>query len=177
MANELQTTYTTAKTLYAVILNASGQAWNTATPAFENIAAANWANYAVSLTLQSTTQFYVGSFPAGITTPGRYGVNVFAQVGVSPATTDTYVGGQILDWTGAAEQTFIEMMGLLGLYSGLRNPTYTSGNLTSYDLCLYDTAAHATTNDGATGLLHKYTVSNSYDGSNNLLTSVRRRVS
>lgn len=177
MANELQTVYTTGKTLYAVIVNLSGQAWNTATPAFESITAADWGNYAVSLTLQSTTQLYIGNFPTGITTPGRYSVSIFLQVGGSPATTDTYIGGQALDWTGAAEQTFIEMMGLMGLYSGLRNPAYTGGNLTSYDLCLYDTGAHATTNDGSTGLLHKYSVANTYDGSNNLQTSVRKRVS
>lgn len=70
-----------------------------------------------------------------------------------------------------------EMHGLLGQNSGLRNPVYTAGNLTSYDLNVYDSAAHAIVNDGVTGLLHKYSVSNTYDAAQNLLTSVMTRIS
>lgn len=81
--------------------------------------------------------------------------------------------------SGLATTTLLtEVHGLVGKNSGFRNTVYdANNNLTSNDLCLYDSAAHATTNDGATGLLHKYSCVNTYDASNNLLTSVVTRVS
>lgn len=83
----------------------------------------------------------------------------------------------VQDGTSGGITVLTELNGLLGQNSGLRNAVYTGTNLTSYDLCLYDSAAHATTNDGATGLLHKYSVVNTYNGSGNILTSVTTRIS
>jgi hypothetical protein len=85
MAGELQFQYTTGKTLYAVILNPAGQAWYTVTPAFENITAAHWSSYAISLTEQAATGIYLGNFPTGITTFAEYGVLIYNQAGGSPA--------------------------------------------------------------------------------------------
>ncbi|MDQ3832235.1 MAG: hypothetical protein M3315_01100 [Actinomycetota bacterium] len=79
--------------------------------------------------------------------------------------------------TQANATILAEINGLLGKHTGIRNTVYSSGNLVSYDICLYDTAPHATTNDGVTGLVHKYSVVNTYDGSNNLTGSVTTRVS
>lgn len=70
-----------------------------------------------------------------------------------------------------------EMHGLLGKHSALSGANYSSNNLTSYLLRIYDTAAHATANDGATGLLHSYAVTNTYSSGGNLLTSIMTRVS
>jgi hypothetical protein len=64
-----------------------------------------------------------------------------------------------------------EMHGLLGQNSGLRNAVFSGGGLTSYDLLIYSSSANALTNDGVTGVLHKYQVQNQFDGSGNLLTS------
>lgn len=69
-----------------------------------------------------------------------------------------------------------EIHSLLGKNSGVRD-SVGGANPTSYNLFLYDTAAHAATNDGTTGMLHQYTVTNTYDGSSNLITSVSTRVS
>ncbi len=76
-----------------------------------------------------------------------------------------------------ANLSVIDIAGLLGKNVGFRNTSYVSGNLISYDLCIYDTSGHANTNDGATGLTHKFSVVNTYDGSNNILTSVTTKVS
>jgi hypothetical protein len=70
-----------------------------------------------------------------------------------------------------------EMNGLLGKNSGVRNMIYVGGNLVSFDLCLYDNSSHAATNDGSTGLVHKYVIAHTFDGSNNLTSEVTTRVS
>lgn len=58
------------------------------------------------------------------------------------------------------------LLGLTGSNVGFRNPSYDdSGNCTQFDLCLYDTAANALTNDGETGLLHQFTTISTYSGS------------
>lgn len=78
---------------------------------------------------------------------------------------------------GSAALELTEVHGLLGQNSGLRNTVYSGGGLASYSLFLYDSLLHAQTNDGATGVLHRYDVTNTFDGSGNLLTSSVARVS
>jgi hypothetical protein len=56
----------------------------------------------------------------------------------------------------------------------LRDPVYVSGNLTGATIRVYDTAAHATTDDG-TGLLYSYTITNTYTGTE-LTKSTQTRV-
>ena len=52
-------------------------------------------------------------------------------------------------------------LGLLGLNSVLRDAVYdVNGNLTGATIRVYDTAATATADDGATGLLHTYALAN-----------------
>ena len=99
-AGEIKATDTASRTLYAVIENASGQAWNGT--AFATYADASWTTYAVSVPEQGTSQQYVGSMPAGITTAARYSVIIYERQGASPAVTDPVVGQGILDWTGTA---------------------------------------------------------------------------
>lgn len=100
MANEIRQHYVTAKTLYAVVVQASsGQVWNGA--AFENLLAANWGTYAVTLTEQSTTGFYFGTMPA--VAAGLYDVAIFLRAGGSPATTDALVGQASIDWSGTVD--------------------------------------------------------------------------
>jgi hypothetical protein len=56
-------------------------------------------------------------------------------------------------------------LSLIGQNQGVRNQMYDgSGNLLSADICAYDTAAHAATNDGATGLVHKWNLALTYSG-------------
>jgi hypothetical protein len=105
MAGELKTQFASGATVYAVLLNGAGQAWRTDTGVFESPAAGDWADYAVTMTEQSTTGVYEGNFPAAITTAGVYPVLFRRQSGSSPAATDQNSGmlGGSIWWTGAAE--------------------------------------------------------------------------
>lgn len=64
------------------------------------------------------------------------------------------------------------MHGLLGKEYGMRNAVYDGHNLTSFDICLYDSAVHAALNDGATGLLYRYAIANTYNGAGRITESV-----
>jgi hypothetical protein len=100
MSNEIRTHYVTGKSLYAVILRASdGQVWNGS--GWESLATANWANYDVAITEQSTTAIYYGSMPA--VSAGLYDVLIFRQVGGGPVTTDPMVGQAGIDWSGYSD--------------------------------------------------------------------------
>jgi hypothetical protein len=105
MAGELKTQFLTGQTVYAVVLNAAGQAWRTDSQVFESPASANWAHYPVAMTEQSTTGLYEGAFPAAIATAGAYPVLFRQQAGGSPAATDVNAGmiGGTVYWTGSGE--------------------------------------------------------------------------
>jgi hypothetical protein len=91
MANEIRLDYgSTGETLYMLVFNSSGSVWNGS--AFETIEADNWATYDIALTEQDGTGIYWGSFPAGVSSSGRYDVSIYEQQGASPATTDYRVG-------------------------------------------------------------------------------------
>jgi hypothetical protein len=83
------------------------------------------------------------------------------------------------DVSSRADNTVIdEVIALLGRNMGMRDTVYDpSNNLLAYSLFLYDTDAHAATNDGVTGVLHKYTVTSTYDLVGNTLTQVTKKVS
>ena len=101
----MQTQFVSGATVYAIVLNAAGQAWRTDSHAFEVPAAADWTHYAISMAEQSTTGVYLGSFPAAIVNSGTFAVLFRQQAGASPAATDQsngMLGGEIY-WTGAAE--------------------------------------------------------------------------
>ena len=91
--------YTTSGlTLYAVLLDSSGQAWNGS--AFEALLAGNWTTYALALT-EATAGIYFGDMPAAAA--GEYTYLVYTQAGGSPATSDVVRSGGSLGWNGSAE--------------------------------------------------------------------------
>jgi hypothetical protein len=104
----LITQFISGQTVYAVVLNSSGQAWKATSSAFEAPTAADWSHYAVAMTEQiagNLTGIYAGSFPTAITVAGVYNILFRQQGGGSPAVADSnngMLGGQLL-WTGAAE--------------------------------------------------------------------------
>lgn len=101
MANELQISYTTAKTVYALIRNSAGQIWNGS--AFESYTTLNYTNYDIAATEQGTASaFYVASFPTLITTPGNYSIVFKSQTGGTPAETDPTIGAGNFEWNGSA---------------------------------------------------------------------------
>lgn len=102
MSGELQAQAATGANVYAIILNASGQAWYTVTPAFEAINAAHWTSYAITLTEAAGTGLYVGNFPTAIVTFGQYSALVYQRAGSSPADTDTLVAAGLVNWSGTA---------------------------------------------------------------------------
>jgi len=68
-----------------------------------------------------------------------------------------------------------EALSLLGRHAVVKSMVYTGGNLMSYTVVLYSTAAQAIADDGVTGLLATYSVAHVYDGSNNLIKSTMTR--
>ena len=81
---------------------------------------------------------------------------------------DTNVGSRLATsgYTAPDNAGIAMIESLLATNQGVRNMVYDgSGNLTSFDLCTYDTSGHATTNDGATGLVHKWSMASTYTGS------------
>ena len=102
MAGELQAYTTTGLTLYAVLINSIGQAWNTAgTPAFETIEADNWTDYDIAMVESEAPGVYLGDMPGVIA--GMYTYLVYSRAGANPATTDTLKGTGFLAWDGSAE--------------------------------------------------------------------------
>lgn len=102
MANELIAGYLTGATLYAVLWNEDGEAWNGS--AFEAYNAANWSTYDIALTEKTSSGRYYGTFPAAITTAGNYSYDVFVQQGGSPAVGDAAYRASVgeVRWTGSA---------------------------------------------------------------------------
>lgn len=94
--NELQAVSSSGLTLYGVLLDATGQAWNGS--AFETLAGANWTDYALPLT-EAAAGIYLATMPA--VAAGAYSYIVYEQVGATPATTDKLRGGGSLLWDGA----------------------------------------------------------------------------
>lgn len=73
--------------------------------------------------------------------------------------------------TAAAQATaatnMARALGLLGDNQVLDDCTYNSnGDLTAANVYVYDTKANATTHDKATGLVYKYSIANTYTGTN-----------
>lgn len=101
MAGEIQVSYKTGQTVYALVRNATGKVWNTQSGAFETYVTANYANYVVSLTEQgSASSYYAGNFPPSIVA-GVYNVVAKQQVGGSAAETDPTVGSGDIQWNGS----------------------------------------------------------------------------
>ncbi len=110
MAKELQVAYgLTGRTLYSVLRNAVGQAFNQSGPTFETYATANLSLYAITMTEQGVaSRFYVGNMPT--IAAGIYDATAYDQVGGSPAEGDQLAGFGPLQWNGTA---------LLSEYAGI----------------------------------------------------------
>lgn len=97
MAGELLAQFPTGSTLYAVLLNASGQPWNGA--AFDSTpTAGEWTSYDIAMTEDSTTGHYRGTMP--VVAAGAYSYHVHLQVAGAPATTDPVVWVDVGEWNG-----------------------------------------------------------------------------
>jgi hypothetical protein len=88
-------------TLYFLIRNSSGQVWNGA--AFEAYNSANWANYDIAATEQTSSGYYTATFPAAIPA-GKYSILAHQQSGGSPALGDPVIGVGSIFWNGTIEE-------------------------------------------------------------------------
>ncbi len=122
------------------------------------IVAAIWAATTRTLTAISNS--------AGITTLLTYFSGAVApQSGDAYARLGAPAGASVSADIATANSALSLSLSLIGQNQGVRNQQYDgSGNLLSADICAYDTAAHATTNDGATGLVHKWSLALTYTG-------------
>ena len=99
MAGEIQLALgQSGLTVYSVIRSSTGTVWNGS--AFVSYNEANWTTYAVSLTEQGTSGYYVGDFPA--VSAGAYNVEARQRAGGSPAVTDAIIGSGVIQWSGTA---------------------------------------------------------------------------
>lgn len=99
MANEITARWhDTGVTLYAQVLDATGQIYNGST--FEVPVDANWGTYDIALTEAGTTRIYRASFPA--VAAGVYSLLIYLQAGGSPAVADTLIGLGDMAWSGTA---------------------------------------------------------------------------
>ena len=110
MANEIQAQYASGHNLYAVIRNRAGQVWCPASQVFEDWGQGGHTadDYHLALT-DRTGSLYVGDFDAGIPS-GSYGVQVFCQLGATPADTDALVANREILWTGTGELTAAKVL-------------------------------------------------------------------
>jgi hypothetical protein len=165
MAGELQALAPTGSTVYGQVINEStGQIWNTAgTPAFENYATANIADYDVAMTEQGTASgFFKGNKPAF----GAVLVTVMYRIraGGSPAEPDILTHMQSIDDRAGANLANVSANVVQWLGTAASTPTVagvpninvkTWNDLTTVALPLVPTTAGRTLDvsaDGEAGL-------------------------
>jgi hypothetical protein len=104
MASEISWRHaSTGKTVYATIRSAARLMWNGA--ALNELLETPdvWTDYDIPLTeTPASSYFYVGTWPAGLTTVGLYWVDVYEQAGGAPAISDPLVGTLVGYWNGTA---------------------------------------------------------------------------
>lgn len=125
MANEIQVTYSSAKVVYYLIFNRTGQVWNTSSLAFEVYQTVNYTDYDVSMTeLGSASKVYAGTFPSTISA-GVYGVVLKERIGGSVAESDPVVDAGDYQWGGSATLPLSDLAtsGQIGQIGPLR-PAY-----------------------------------------------------
>lgn len=112
MANEIRGVSATG-TLYARLMNSSGQVWNTSGAVFEAYSAGSYADYDLPMTEQGNSNVYVASFPTAIITAGTYEYFVHRQAGASPAEGDLIINTGKIDWTGTNSVTVTASTGAM----------------------------------------------------------------
>lgn len=147
MANEIQCSFQTGLTLYAIVRGLSnhiGQAWNTSSGMFEAYLTVDITNYAVAMVEQGVASgFYTGNFPAAIP-PGSYSVVAKQQKGGAAAETDPTVAVGNIDWNGTypAPLSDLSTSGQLSLLAPLK--IYRGQQILNFPFKLVSAADHVT---------------------------------
>lgn len=105
MASEIQLAYgVSGRFFYAVVRSTQGEVWNVSFSQLEAYNGSNWPDYAVPLTEQGTSGYYVGDFPAFLVVAGVYAVEVRSRSSAlaTPNLADPLVGTGSIEWSGTA---------------------------------------------------------------------------
>jgi len=110
MAHEIQADYASGSVLYAIVRTAAGQVWHPAGQAFEDWGTGGHTvdDYDVVL-MDKGGNRHVGNFDVDIPA-GCYCIQVFRQVGASPADGDALLSGREIRWTGVGEVTSAKLL-------------------------------------------------------------------
>jgi hypothetical protein len=103
MAGYIEVGSQTGNTVYAMLRNAQKQVWNGSTWVAYNVA--NWSQYVIALTEDTSSGFYTAAVPAGINTAIRLTILVYQQLGGSPAAGDDFIGNATGIYDGANWET------------------------------------------------------------------------
>ena len=98
-SDEIRAYYETGSTLYAIIRNSSGQAWDTSNNAFE--AWNTMSDYDISLT-DKDGGMYLGDIDTDLTAAGSYSIIILEQAGGSVDDDDYPILFEEGYWTGSA---------------------------------------------------------------------------
>jgi hypothetical protein len=124
--------------------------WNGS--ALEALTVANWGNYDIALAeTPASSYFYVGDWPAALTTKGWYIVDIYVRAGGSPAIGDTlsisqtgyWDGTSFLKWASDAEQIAGTNQTPGDLYAAI-------GNIATTGAPAYEAASSFTKTTGGT---------------------------
>lgn len=103
MADEIQVLAGTGLTMYAMVRRVDGPVWYVAGQAFEAYSNAGHDADDYDIPLSNfSVGYYVGDFDANIPA-GTYIVNIYEQLGGTPADTDLPRGTGIIFWSGSVE--------------------------------------------------------------------------
>ena len=141
--------FPSGETLYAIIRNAAGQAWDPSDQAFEN-----WPDrtddgdsakqYDISMTDKSA-DMYVGDFDSNISA-GRYYIQIWLQDSTDPnEVDDDLVGLREIVWNGSAEEYVIDSSGRVDVGAVGGTAQTANDNGADINAILADTAAVDTT--------------------------------
>lgn len=85
-------------TVYGVLYNSTSQVWGGSS--FAAYSTGSYANYDLAATELGSGGTYVINMPSGVTTPGIYEMQMYEQIGGSPAEGDRWLGSVNVDWNG-----------------------------------------------------------------------------
>jgi len=110
MAHEIQASYASGSTLYAIVRNRTGDVWWPSGQGFETwgTGGRDAGDYAFPLIDKGGSR-YVGNLDEALAA-GSYFAQWFVQAGAGPTDTDTVVGAQEILWTGTAELTATKLL-------------------------------------------------------------------
>lgn len=174
------------------------QAFRTDSKVFENFNILNRALYCGDAASTVLHPFWLFVFPAEIIDPGVYGIAAYRRItptvdsandvltyktdytfnGLDEGFTPSGIAVATRQEMDANSTAFKLLAGLAGQHSVFMNPSYdVNGNLTAATIRVYDTAGHASANDGVTGLLFVFQQASVYGVGGKLAQSTLTRVS